>query len=98
MEQAGETLRGYGAQAVLVKGGHLAHAPIDVLVTRDGVTRFTGERLDATLRGTGDLLAGAIAARLGWGDDLATAIMCARQFVRAAIAAGVAFAGARTLA
>jgi hydroxymethylpyrimidine/phosphomethylpyrimidine kinase len=94
---ARELLRSSGAAAVLVKGGHLEGAPTDVLVTPQTVTRFTADRLGSTLRGTGDLLACAIAARLAHGDDLARAIAQARDFVRRSIAAGIEFAGARTI-
>jgi hydroxymethylpyrimidine/phosphomethylpyrimidine kinase len=97
MEDAAHRLRGLGAGAVLIKGGHLMEAPTDVLATADGVKHFAGERIAATLRGTGDLLACAIAARLAAGDDLAAGITQARRFVRESIAAGVDFAGARTL-
>jgi hydroxymethylpyrimidine/phosphomethylpyrimidine kinase len=97
MEAAGRALCDFGAAAALVKGGHLADEPIDVLVTADGATRFTGKRIAATLRGTGDLLACAIAARCAYGESLLAGIDAARAFVRGCLAAGVPFAGARTV-
>jgi hydroxymethylpyrimidine kinase/phosphomethylpyrimidine kinase len=97
MEAAATELRGYGAAAALVKGGHLAGEPTDVLVTADGSMRFTGKRIAATLRGTGDLLACAIAARCAYGDSLTASIEAARAFVRGCLAAGVPFASARTI-
>jgi hydroxymethylpyrimidine/phosphomethylpyrimidine kinase len=97
MELAGRRLRGDGAAAVLVKGGHLAGDPVDVLTHGGGVRHFRAKRVPSTLRGTGDLLAGAIAARLAYGDDLVAAIEAARAFVRGCIAAGVPFAGTRTV-
>lgn len=97
MEAAANELRACGAAAVLVKGGHLADEPTDVLVTAAGSTRFTAKRIPATLRGTGDLLACAIAARCAYGDPIIEGVEAARAFVRGCLAAGVDFAGARTV-
>jgi hydroxymethylpyrimidine/phosphomethylpyrimidine kinase len=97
MEAAAQELRASGAAAVLVKGGHLAAEPTDVLASADGVAHFAAKRIPGELRGTGDLLACAVAARLAYGDPLAAGIEAARAFVRGAIAAGVPFAGTRTV-
>lgn len=99
MERAATDLLATGAGAILLKGGHLAGDATDVLVERDrgGSHRFTGPRLTATLRGTGDLLACAIAARLAHGERLGRAIESARAFVRTCLLAGVDFAGTRTI-
>jgi hydroxymethylpyrimidine kinase/phosphomethylpyrimidine kinase len=97
MEAAARELRAYGAAAALVKGGHLADEPTDVLVTADGPVRFSAKRIPATLRGTGDLLACAIAARCAYGDSIVAGVEAARAFVRGCLAAGVEFAGARTV-
>lgn len=97
MEAAANALRAFGAQAVLVKGGHLARESTDVLAAADGVTHFRAARIAASLRGTGDLLACAIAARLASGAELRASIEAARAFVRGCLAAGVPFAGARTV-
>lgn len=97
MEIGAQELRAAGADAVLVKGGHLAHEPVDVLAAAGGVTRFAGTRMAGSLRGTGDLLACAIAARLAYGEALVPSVEAARAFVRGCLAAGVPFAGARTI-
>lgn len=97
MEESAQQLLACGAKAVLVKGGHLAADPADVLATEAGVMRFRAKRIPSTLRGTGDLLAGAIAARFAYGDSLVESIEAARAFVRGCLAAGVPFAGARTV-
>jgi hydroxymethylpyrimidine/phosphomethylpyrimidine kinase len=86
MEAAGAALRGRGAGAVLVKGGHLRGAAIDVLVTADQTIAFEAERLTGTLRGTGCLLACAVAAELARGAPLSGAVETARAFVRARFA------------
>lgn len=65
MIEAGESLLGRGAHAVLVKGGHLRHEPIDVLVTRMGYRELNGPRIGVGgVHGTGCAYASAIAARL----------------------------------
>jgi hydroxymethylpyrimidine/phosphomethylpyrimidine kinase len=95
MHDAAIALRAFGAQAVLVKGGHLVGDAIDVLADADGTHEFRGPRISGTLRGTGDLLAVTIAARLARGANLGDAIERARCRVREAIVRGVAFAGTR---
>jgi hydroxymethylpyrimidine/phosphomethylpyrimidine kinase len=90
---AGEALRGMGAHAVLVKGGHIAGPQIvDLLVGGDGVVRFESPRIDtAHTHGTGCTLASAIAAGLAQGMELAPAVSRARNYVMAAIAAAPGF-------
>ena len=97
MDHAARVLLLTGARGVLIKGGHLRGDVIDVLAYGEEIVHFAGSRIDATLRGTGDLLAFAIAARLAHGDVLSDAIVVARDFVRAQFRDGVAFAGARVV-
>jgi hydroxymethylpyrimidine/phosphomethylpyrimidine kinase len=86
---AGEALRGKGARAVLVKGGHIDGPMIvDLLVTGDGAIRFESPRIEtAHTHGTGCTLASAIAAGLAQGMELPAAVARARNYVMAAIAA-----------
>ena len=72
-----------GAKAVLVKGGHAGGVEaIDILVQQEQADQaFASPRLAATMRGTGCMLASAIAARLAFGDPLAAAITQAKAFV-----------------
>lgn len=97
MEAAAHELRARGATAVLVKGGHLSGEPVDVLAGPDGVTHFAAKRMPGWVRGTGDLLAAAVAARFAYGDGLVASVTAARAFVRGCIAAAVPFAGTRTV-
>lgn len=90
-----EDLRAFGAQAVLLKGGHLAGDPCDFLSDGGRVTRLHASRLPQELRGTGSLLAAAIAVGLARGADLLSAINAAREVVRACIADGIEIAGMR---
>jgi hydroxymethylpyrimidine/phosphomethylpyrimidine kinase len=80
---------GAGGAAVLVKGGHLDGAPVDVLWVAGGAETFAGVRVPATLRGTGCLLAAACAAELAQGSTIREAVVAARAFVRAKLDAGV---------
>lgn len=82
MEAAAQALRSRGAAAVLLKGGHLAGDPTDVLATSDAVERFTQSRLDAAMRGTGCTLAMAMACELAKGSTLRDAVVTARAFLR----------------
>ena len=85
--EAAAALRGAGAGAVLVKGGHLEGARvIDALATADGVQTFEMGRIDTPhTHGTGCTLASAIAAGLAQGMQLRDAIARARAYVQEAI-------------
>lgn len=89
MERAAELLIARGAQAALVKGGHLTGSEVvDVLVTAAGAHRFVRPRLDTTsTHGTGCTLSAAIAAGLAQGRALDRAVADALDFVHRAIAA-----------
>ena len=88
MEQAGRDLVALGAQAALVKGGHLGGGGdiVDVLVTRNAVRRFTHRRLATTsTHGTGCTLSAAITAGLALGRPLDRTVEDALEFVFRAI-------------
>ncbi len=86
---AAVALRALGAQAVLVTGGDLPGAPLDVLADADGVLMFEEPRIPGELRGTGCLLAAALAAALAQGKDVREAVREARAFVRRKLSAAV---------
>jgi len=89
MVRAGQALLDLGAQAVLIKGGHLASdILVDVLVTPNDVKRFTRSRIatNAT-HGTGCTLSAAIAAGLANGTKLDEAVLRAIEYVQAAMKA-----------
>jgi hydroxymethylpyrimidine/phosphomethylpyrimidine kinase len=74
--RAGEQLLAMGADAALVKGGHVpGETVVDVLVTPDGVERFAHDRVetDAT-HGSGCALSAAIAADLASGATVQEAV------------------------
>ncbi len=64
MEEQGRALLALGPKAVLMKGGHLAHATSpDLLITSAGVERFVSPRIETkNTHGTGCTLSAAIAA------------------------------------
>lgn len=72
-----------GVPALLVKGGHAEGDRSTDLLLRAGwkPLRFEAPRLDVRMRGTGCMLASAVAARLGMSDDLETAIGNAKAYV-----------------
>lgn len=91
MEAAAKRLLDLGAEAVLVKGGHLATGPAaDVLVTVSGVEWLEAERLDRRhTHGTGCVLSASITARLALGDTTVEAVRAAKAFVTDAIRRGL---------
>ncbi len=91
MAQAARDLVALGAKAALVKGGHLAEDPCDVLFDGRELTEFAAPRIDTPhTHGTGCTLASACAALLAAGWDLAPAVARARLLVRRAIGGGLA--------
>jgi hydroxymethylpyrimidine kinase/phosphomethylpyrimidine kinase/thiamine-phosphate diphosphorylase len=77
IQVTGDRLLALGANAVLLKGGHLPGGATDHLFTPEyeqGVP-FFGERIDSTdMHGTGCFLSSAIAGYLAQGDHLSLAI------------------------
>ncbi len=91
MAAAAEQLLAMGARAVLLKGGHLAGDTVADLLLQAGQPPLwlRAPRIATpNTHGTGCTLSSAIAAHLALGDDLPQAVQQARDFVRAALAAG----------
>jgi hydroxymethylpyrimidine/phosphomethylpyrimidine kinase len=88
LRRAGEALLAAGAQAVLMKGGHVpGERVVDVLMTRDSETVFEAERLPSRhTHGTGCTLASACAAGLAQGLPLTDAVARAWAYVQEAMA------------
>ncbi|MGR4063864.1 MAG: bifunctional hydroxymethylpyrimidine kinase/phosphomethylpyrimidine kinase [Vulcanimicrobiaceae bacterium] len=93
MIEAARTLRARGSHAVLLKGGHLDGDVADVLSGPGGEDLFVDERLPGRMRGTGCVLAMALAAELARGLPLIHAVRSARSFVRSKIARQMTFGG-----
>lgn len=84
---AADALLGLGADAVLIKGGHLEGAIVtDVLATQEAIHTMTSPRIDTRhTHGTGCALASAIAALLSQGVETVLAVEAARDYVHEAI-------------
>ncbi len=95
--RAAKKLRDAGAQYVLIKGGHLPHDPVDVLVHPDGeVTVLISRRIKTPhTHGTGCMLSSATAAYLAKGLQMVHAVRCARAFVIQSLHAPVVYGRGR---
>jgi len=89
MRAQAERLLGFGADAVLIKGGH-ADGPesVDLLVEPGRIVRLAAPRLKTSnTHGTGCTLSSAVAAGLAKGLSLEEAATQAKAYVHGAIAA-----------
>jgi hydroxymethylpyrimidine/phosphomethylpyrimidine kinase len=89
MREQAQRLRALGANAVLVKGGHLRGGPaVDVLADEEGEARFAAPRIATeNTHGTGCTLSSAIAAELAKGAGLRESITEAKAYMSAALEA-----------
>ncbi|MBW2189616.1 MAG: hydroxymethylpyrimidine/phosphomethylpyrimidine kinase [Deltaproteobacteria bacterium] len=86
---AAERIAGLGASAVLIKGGHLEGSSrgTDLLLYEGEVTELpVAEVIPGRFHGTGCALSAAIAARLGFGQDLPTAVRDAKAWLTGSLA------------
>ncbi|AEG93375.1 bifunctional hydroxymethylpyrimidine kinase/phosphomethylpyrimidine kinase [Ramlibacter tataouinensis] len=93
MEAAARRMIAMGAQAVLLKGGHLAGDSVSDLLLDQAMQPLwlRGARIaTANTHGTGCTLSSAIAAQLALGHALPDAVQQARDYVRGALRAGAA--------
>jgi len=94
---AAETIWNAGCKYVLIKGGHLAGTPTDVLFDGDSPRKFTGDRISGDpMRGTGCVLTAAIAAFLALGHNAPDAVALAKRFVSGAITRAVKLGKGKT--
>jgi hydroxymethylpyrimidine/phosphomethylpyrimidine kinase len=89
MRTQAEKLLTFGAEAALIKGGHLdGPESVDLLVSTNGCERFAVPRIATkNTHGTGCTLSAAIAAGLARGLSPSDAVREAKGYVTAAIAA-----------
>lgn len=94
IERAAAVIAQRGVKNVLVTGGQLDGAAVDVLWT-DGVTRtLAAERIRTQhTHGAGCVLSAAITARLAGGEDIVTAVTLAKRFITEAIRTGPGLGG-----
>jgi hydroxymethylpyrimidine kinase/phosphomethylpyrimidine kinase/thiamine-phosphate diphosphorylase len=82
MLEAGQSLQALGARNVLIKGGHLDGAAIDLLLIDDQVHQLSSPRFDSVnTHGTGCTLSAAIATFLAQGNPLKRAVELGKRFV-----------------
>jgi len=89
MRGAAAAILAMGVPAVLLKGGHLeSETVVDLLASEAGIEAFTAPRIMTRhTHGTGCTTASAVAAGLAQDLSLRDAVIRARLYVRAAIAA-----------
>jgi len=81
-----QTLQRFGADTVLIKGGHDRHKMVDVLFDGLAFTLLAADRVDTpNTHGAGDTLSAAICAYLAKGADVKTAVRQAHAFTHNAI-------------
>lgn len=87
MREAGSVFLSFGADAVVMKGGHLdsGDCSVDLLITRNGEESYSSPRYPYEIHGSGCCLASAIASELCMGRDLPMALSGAKQFIDGAI-------------
>ncbi len=86
MKRAAESLHRMGAGHVVIKGGHAAGDPVDLLFDGERFREFRSRRLDAgDAHGTGCTFAAAIAVGLAGGLAVQDAVEEAKRFVFSAI-------------
>lgn len=90
MREAARTIRGMGADWVLIKGGHLAGDPVDVLFDGSQYLELWAPRVQGDFsHGTGCTYASAIAALRARGLSVPEAVKEAKAFLTDAIRHGV---------
>jgi hydroxymethylpyrimidine/phosphomethylpyrimidine kinase len=86
MREAAAALSELTGAAVLIKGGHLLGAPLDLLYTDGDFLEFSSERLwTPNTHGTGCTYSAAITACLAVGLDLPEAVAHAKSYITEAI-------------
>lgn len=89
---AARDLRGVGAEAVLVTGGHLDGDPVDAYVGPEGETRFERDHVDTgATHGTGCTLSAAIAAELAGGAGPRAAVAAAESYLDRTLPRGLPY-------
>ncbi|MEK6759085.1 MAG: bifunctional hydroxymethylpyrimidine kinase/phosphomethylpyrimidine kinase [Deltaproteobacteria bacterium] len=88
MEEAARFIHRLGPACVLVKGGHLAGTPVDVLFDGERFYHFSGRRLKGDKKrfhGTGCILSSAIASNLANGKSIAGSVDHARKYLHSVL-------------
>jgi hydroxymethylpyrimidine/phosphomethylpyrimidine kinase len=90
MKQAAMRIKGLGPRYVIIKGGHLAENPLDLLYDGDTFREFAAARINTPhTHGTGCTFAAAIAAGLAKGLAVEPAVREAKAYIAGAIQHGL---------
>lgn len=91
MKEAARAIRDLGPANVVVKGGHLENIAADILYDGHEFTEFRAEHINTrNTHGTGCIFASAIAANLAHQKTVQESVTAAKDFITAAIRAGLA--------
>jgi hydroxymethylpyrimidine/phosphomethylpyrimidine kinase len=94
MKEAARRIHAFGPSFVVIKGGHLAGTPLDLLYDGSEFTEFTNVRYDTPhTHGTGCTFASAIAAGLARDLPVKEAVARAKAYITAAIREGLPLGG-----
>ena len=86
MKKSAEIIYGLGAKNVVVKGGHLAGNPVDILYDGKNFHEFSSERIDTkNTHGTGCTFSAAIATKIAEGKSVVEAVKTAKEYTTTAI-------------
>lgn len=88
MMEASKKLAEFGSPAVVVKGGHLAGDPVDVLFYRKKITLLPHKRIKKNVHGAGCVFSSAIASMLAMGKSIEEAVRSAQSFTSLCITKG----------
>jgi hydroxymethylpyrimidine/phosphomethylpyrimidine kinase len=75
MEKAARALCAKGARQTVVKGGHIAGAPVDLLFDGVGATTYGRKRVEKTVHGTGCLFSAALLGHMALGYPVKEAFL-----------------------
>lgn len=81
MEACAKAMFRMGPKAVIIKGGHLKGAPIDLLYDGTEVTLWKRKRIDREIHGTGCMFSSLVASFLVHGYSIKEAFLAAEGFV-----------------
>ena len=88
---AADAIAALGPRYVIVKGGHRAGNPVDLVYDGNAFTEVPGERIETrNNHGTGDTYSAAIAAYLAHGLGVPEAIVAAKRYLTEALRASYA--------
>lgn len=88
MIESAKVIAGFGPESVLVKGGHLAGDPVDVLYYNRRIQLLPHKRIHREVHGAGCALSSAIAVMLAKGYSIERSIRLAQNFTENCIRSG----------